>query len=636
MKKSGEITVFLSMCLLCISALLCVMLESARTAGSKYYFQAAAGGALDTLFSRYHRRLWERYRIFALEYDSEAGIVQDLEKYINEYLSVDNWYPMRLEAVDIIQLTQIADNKGEYLAEEALDYMKFGAVAQFFTDPDQGEQLLRDITEGTGVHSLSGAYDNQERGVRKLEQAVERLICNVQEQEQAAEEIAKALEEDNETAFFREAKNYREAAKKYPKLMRQYEAQAATLTNIQQKSREKIDQVKPDLQDGREELLKQQWNPYDDYIAQNGERRKGFADWERSVEKNLALLDETEQIVEESGDYDQEDDEPSLDAAYRFWRAEYTGSNFTAEAGYADKEKQNLLDQVKKLAEGGLLEAVMPEGTVISSRMLPSGESLPSGSFGAQSGQTGGRGMAEQVLISEYCGLFFTDALKPADNPLQYEIEYLLQGSAADRENLEKTVTELFAVREGLNLLHILSDAQKRQEAEALALVITGSTGLMPLVKIVACVIMGVWAMGESIQDLWILMAGGKVPLWKQKGDWSLDLEGILDMGRGQMPDTGTAMEGTQTERRGFTYEGYLKLLLLKENPQVKYMRMLDMMQINIGREEPGFSVLKCAYRVDIHSRACGKHVFFSLPFVENLVNGKEGYYLDAVGEKAY
>ena len=46
MRRSGQITVFLSMCLLCVTALLCVMLESARTAGSKFYFQVAVNGIL--------------------------------------------------------------------------------------------------------------------------------------------------------------------------------------------------------------------------------------------------------------------------------------------------------------------------------------------------------------------------------------------------------------------------------------------------------------------------------------------------------------------------------------------------------------------------------------------------------------
>ena len=43
-----------------------------------------------------------------------------------------------------------------------------------------------------------------------------------------------------------------------------------------------------------------------------------------------------------------------------------------ARAGEQGKGFAVVADEVKKLAEGGLLEAVMPEGTVISSRMLPS------------------------------------------------------------------------------------------------------------------------------------------------------------------------------------------------------------------------------------------------------------------------
>ena len=183
MKKSGQITVFLSMCLLCTWALLCVMLESARTAGSRYYFQVAAQGALDTLFSGYHRRLWEEYRIFALEYKAEEEIIRDLENSINRYLSVDNWYPMKLESVDVTRLVNISDEQGAFLAEEVLSFMRLGGAFQLFMEPEDGEQFLKDVTEAASVHTLSGIYDGQEKEARKLEQAVERLIDNIQEQE---------------------------------------------------------------------------------------------------------------------------------------------------------------------------------------------------------------------------------------------------------------------------------------------------------------------------------------------------------------------------------------------------------------------------------------------------------------------
>ena len=344
----------------------------------------------------------------------------------------------------------------------------------------------------------------------------------------------------------------------------------------------------------------------------------------------MCIRDRHQEELEEEGDQ-----ELALAAAADHWRHGYKNSGLARNPSSGDKEKQKLLDQVRQLAEGGLVEAVMPAGTTISGAVLPKTD-LPSGSMAAGSkGQVGtaGNSLAERVLINEYCGRFFTNALSEDNHPIRYELEYLLHGGGTDRENLEKTVTELFAVREGMNLIHILSDPGKRQEAEALAAAITGVTGLAPLVKIVACVVMGVWAMGESIQDLRRLMAGKKVPLWKQKGDWTTSLDNILNMGRGQMMDAGAGEDNTE---RGFTYEQYLKLLLLKTDPQTKHMRMLDVMQMNIQRQEPGFRMENCAYGVDIRAKACGKHMFFGLPIVENMVNGQEGYYLEAAGEKAY
>lgn len=641
MKKSGQITVFLSMCLLCTWSLFCVMLESARTAGSRYYFQMAVGGALDTLFSRYHRRLWEEYRIFALEYGTEEDLVRDLEGYINEYLSVENWYPMKLEAVDVTRLTGIGDEEGRPLAREVLSFMELGAITQLFMEPEKGEQFLGDVIEAVSIHKLSGIYDGQEAEARKLEQAVEELIKNVQEQERFSQEIAQALEHDSENGFFKAARSYQKTVEKYPKLMRQYERQAKALLERQRQSWSKIDEVKSDLQDNREELFRQQWNPYDDYIAQDGERRREFARWEDQVGMNLCLLEEVETLVQDGkGNRETDGDEEeewSLEEAAELWTSGYVGSDLGKRADLGDKEKQKLLDKVKRLAEGGLLELVMPAGTVISEAVV-SAEDLPSktGVFpdDKEPKDAAGDSLTERVLINEYCGRYFTDALSSDRHPVQYEMEYLLQGAGTDRENLERTVAELFAVREGMNLIHILSDSAKRQQAEALAAVITGAFGLAPLVKIVACVIMGVWAMGESIQDLRVLMAGGKVPLWKQKDDWKTSLDNILDMGRGQMPDMYSKGEtGTQ---KGFTYEQYLKLLLLKEAPQVKHMRMLDMMQVNIGWQQPGFRIKNCAYQADICGRACGRHLFFALPIVESFVGRQEGYSLEAAAQRAY
>ncbi len=638
MKQRGEITVFLSMCLLCVSALLCVMLESARMAGSRYYFQVAVNSGVDTLFSCYHRQLWEEYQILGLEYASKEELAEELSVFINQYLSVENWYPMALETVDIKHISGLADKEGDLLAEEVLSCIKFCAINQFMIEPEQGEQLLKDITEAAGAGVLAGEYSRQEKEVRKLEQAVQDLLENVQEQEQGMEKIKTALEEGDEEAFFSTSKSYKKTAKIYSRLVTSYEKRAKELADKQNEAKLTIKAIKPDLQENRGELFEQQWSPYETYIKE--QRYQEFITQQEIVEKNLALLREIEILVEETVNKEEnekfEELEHSLEEAVKLWTEQYINSKIVTTTNSGDKEKRNLLEQVQRIVEGGLLRLVLPEDMDISQEVIYTGQ-LPSSLLDknqdpSQRSDRPGRAFTERVLIDEYCGYFFPNALSQNNHQLKYELEYLLQGQATDRENLEKTISELFAVRQGLNLIHILSDNQKREEAKALAFVIVGGIGIGPLVDIMACLIMGIWAMGESIQDLRILMSGGKIPLWKQNKDWKVSLEGLLKIGQNQFPDIDIAKE----DETGFSYEGYLKLLLLKEEPEIKHMRMLDLMQLNIEPYQPGFRIQNCAYYVDIQGKAYGRHVFLNLPVVERFINGEKNYFLEAIAEKAY
>ncbi len=47
-------TVFLAMVILCICALMSGLLESARTAGTRWYFKMAAASSLDSVMSGFH------------------------------------------------------------------------------------------------------------------------------------------------------------------------------------------------------------------------------------------------------------------------------------------------------------------------------------------------------------------------------------------------------------------------------------------------------------------------------------------------------------------------------------------------------------------------------------------------------
>ena len=81
-RVSGHVTVFISMVMMCIFALFCVLVESARTAGARWYLETASGSVMDSVFSQYHRQLWDTYRLLFAEYEDEEELEKDFEKYV--------------------------------------------------------------------------------------------------------------------------------------------------------------------------------------------------------------------------------------------------------------------------------------------------------------------------------------------------------------------------------------------------------------------------------------------------------------------------------------------------------------------------------------------------------------------------
>lgn len=190
-----------------------------------------------------------------------------------------------------------------------------------------------------------------------------------------------------------------------------------------------------------------------------------------------------------------------------------------------------------------------------------------------------------------------------------YELEYLIHGKNQDRDNLSGVVSRLVALRQGLNLIHILSDSGKREEARGLALAIVGGTGILPLVSVTAFLIMTVWALGEALEDVRSLLDGGRIPFLKNRSQWKISLDQLLDIGRnGRLPGG----ETTDSGGNGLNYKGYLRILIFGGYGIGMIYRMMDIMEINIARGQSGFSMGHCACRVDTESTVSGKHVFFS------------------------
>ena len=656
MRVKGQVTVFLSLIIMCVFTLICGVVESARTAGARWYMQMAVSSSLDSVFSQYHRPLWDSYRLLYAEYEDGEELAEDFEAFLTPYLETENWYPMALETVGVTELYAATDDNGAYLEREILDYMKYGVWDMDF-DANTAGDLWEGIREAGAVKAVAENYRGHAREALRLEKALETISSSLQKQEQLKREGMSELQAYDGTGFRRKAEQLIRELKRMPGLVETYRKQADALARSLEKSRNEFHGRQEEMGGSARKLLEDEIRQYESYVKQDGERRQEIENLTEISRELIRMTEETaerarevEQIIEEWDDDEEEDgDGPDLASLWspvirQFGSLAVPSLSFRH--GVKDKEKEGWLGQVIQMCGTGLLRFVIPEGAAVSGGRIDTTEA-PSETVTWLAG-TRAASLPDHLMVNEYCGEFFrcflTDTrLSPGEDMAggrtgtggeqagaAYEVEYLIAGKDLDEENLGGAVARLLAVREGLNLLHILSDSQKRLEARNLAVLITGAAGMTPLVLLTAFFVMSVWALGEAVMDIRGLLEGKKVPVLKAGEDWTLDLDGLLSMGsRGDVQSGGGD--------RGLGYLSWLKILLLMEDIVMQEYRMMDVIQMNIRREQSSFRMRHGVYQAKITSRICGKHVFFSLGFVDKISGGQPHiYWNDVEAERVY
>lgn len=180
----------------------------------------------------------------------------------------------------------------------------------------------------------------------------------------------------------------------------------------------------------------------------------------------------------------------------------------------------------------------------------------------------------EKVLLNAYIFQKYGYYGQEKENAaLDYQVEYLLGKKASDIENLKVAAEKMLMIREAANAAYLYSDAAKRTEIAAMAASVSAVTFAPYLQPLLETSILFAWAYIESIQDVKLLLAGGKVPLLKNASDWKTDLESILNF---------TEVSAGRKETRGLTYQQYLWTLLLFEKEENLLFSMMDVMEMDI------------------------------------------------------
>lgn len=603
MRYRGEITVFLSLTLICVLSLVLGLVESARTAGARLYLRMASDSAVSSVMSYYNRNLWDRYQLLFLEYESEAAIKETFGRYLDFYLEQANMYPARRKNVTLSGMSRMVDENGRWLEEEIAAYMKY-RLPELAVSGSGGLKEAEQVKKAGDFHTLYDSCCGSGRSVRRLEKAGQAVEKSLKTIEETREKLCDAADEERAAAFKRHAAVLKRELKGFPGLVKQFQKELERLET----ENKKMDsgQLEDETASG---TLGQEISTCNEVVKSAKERLEGYLQNETQTERNLELLEEACGLLDmESDAEDEEEEETEWEQISQC--VEEMENLESVDSGPKDKKKAAALDRLEELFDKELLDILLPAGTAISQNAV-SLKGIPSASKyqnDTESSDTEETGLLEaasrQMAVNAYVPLYFSSFLKENESEpsaLRYEMEYLLAGKKSDRENLKDAVNQVLTLRGAMNLLFLLNSPDKKAEADALAAAV--AVGIVPAQMALSFFILTLWAFGEAVLDVKMLLAGGKIPFWKTEGTWKTCLSGLLD--QSFLKETG------ESSGDGRTYTEYLSCLILLMDRKTRNFRMMDLIQWNIRTEQADFSVANCAYQIEIEAEVLQKHMFF-------------------------
>lgn len=251
-------------------------------------------------------------------------------------------------------------------------------------------------------------------------------------------------------------------------------------------------------------------------------------------------------------------------------------------------EEENPLTAVAQAKQKGVLSLVLPQSTSLSEAQLQLGQTVSHRQLQVGTGGSVSEGdWYQKVLLNQY----FVNYLACYTNPregraMNYELEYLIGGKAADTENLRTVVGELLAIREVLNMASIVASPEKQEEAMVLAMALAGFTLNPIIIEIVKYGILAAWAFVESVLDLRTLLDGGKVSLLKSQLDWTSNVHNL--------PALLSGWSQAKNCPQGLGYSDYLGLVLLFHSGDKLAMRAMDVQEATVCMR-PGYE----SFRMD-------------------------------------
>ena len=625
----AQITVMATLVFMIVISFVTTCVNAAAMSGYNTVIKQACSLSDESVFTAYSNDMLRQFDIFALK---KSDIINDK---VNQYIKTSiNTHSKDIQLVNAQydEYRYMTDNGGYGVEEQIVRYMQSGGYIDVIRDynsvkdgikqSDSVSKVSSDIVEvkdtaqesWIDMKQLINVCDNIGDKEDELQQYAKQLVNTVntlKEEELTQDELDNTKKDiaENVEEIRDAADEIKDMSYKIYDIIDTYEGHMTDTTQQISARYEALKRHKEELGDTVYSAMKDDINN----MESCGEEQNGSPVdvVEAAVDNDISVLDELlkksdinirqeesiDNIINMSGNVQRLCGELKVREVADRYR-EYIDEDDS-------KPDINLLTRIYKLFKEGITGLVID--TDISDKTIEYDNLADSVVTGTACDDISNLSI-RSALVNEYIISRFqnytdyidsenkgTKDILSEDRLLDYETEYILCGGKSDKDNLCEVITKLSHIREGANLLYLITDSQKKNECFTLAVQILGYTGNMVLIKAAQYLIMTLWAYAESIVELRGLYSGESISIIKNAGDWETDINGLINLGRENissgsvqwLKNAGKNRKGTvqpddkeTDEILSLDYAGYLRILLLMQNGTTRNARVMSAMEL--------------------------------------------------------
>lgn len=467
MRVKGSITIFLSLALLFVIALIGSLLESARVTVAGEVALDNSYLAEQNILAEYQRELWNDYHVFFVDaslLNGEEGAIKLANSYMDKMMpgGKGDYLGTTASFTSLSFKENMTENGCYFFAKQAAAYMKYGAAAGVGKKLINNANLIKTAEDGT---------DTLRKGL-KIKVEAEKKLIELEREKKKLEEKANDIKKG--------AENIKEI------IGTEVRAQSKSgLLGVEEAERsESSNQIHTKM-----------------------------------VEKPKAMAKKIEVQKAEAKSTEVQDDTPK-----------YTEKE-VADAKKKYKESQkNLDDATGDGSARGTLSFFISGDKKISKRKISStawGEVQTEKEEKTDLVEKGFLILYAKAHFKNFLSKVKEDDKKEA---LRYGLEYLIAGKESDEANLSSVANRIFGLRTIVWYGYFLTRKDKMAEAETIAAAIASVLALPAAIEIIKYGIVMGWSMDEARKEVKSLLKGEDIPLLPGKSEGvKLKYQSFLD-----------------------------------------------------------------------------------------------------------